>query len=130
MDSDYSDANNALALALLGQSQFEQMESVATVAGLLPPPVAASLRAALEDDAKKATAVSAISAISESAGPFRSAVLFSAIGQVDSALVALANAEAIKDVNTLVFLTTAPVFDVLRDDYRYADLVRKLGIPR
>ncbi len=128
IDADYADANLTLALALLAQLRFEEMERAALSAGF-PERLISIVRMALEDDAQRVAAVSTISAGLEQVGPFHTAVLYSAVAEVDSAFAALASAEAANDVNTLMFLTTAPIFEILRDDPRYEDLLGKLGVP-
>jgi serine/threonine-protein kinase len=129
LDSDYLDAYYSLSLALLGQSRFAEMEAAA-VAARLPAGLPAGVRRALEDANHRNDAVRSIAAASGQLDHFKTAALYASIGVGDSAFVALQNAEAQGDVFALMLLTTAPIFDFLRDDPLYADLVERFGVPR
>jgi len=58
------------------------------------------------------------------------AVLYAAVGAEDSTFASLGRAEAQGNVNALIFLSSAPVFDFLRNDPRYELLLRAFGVPQ
>jgi Flp pilus assembly protein TadD len=57
------------------------------------------------------------------------AVPRAALGEVDAAFEWLEKAHSERD-GTLILLSAAPFFDPIRADPRFADLVRRLGLPR
>jgi hypothetical protein len=56
------------------------------------------------------------------------AILYGALGQHEEAFSSLEKAVALRDVQ-LVFLGVDPAFDTLRGDPRFADLMRRAGLP-
>ena len=60
--------------------------------------------------------------------PGELAVLYVAVGEREQAFAALERAFAVRDVQ-LQYLAVDPAFDPLRDDPRFTDLVRRVGLP-
>jgi adenylate cyclase len=60
--------------------------------------------------------------------PAELAILYGALGQHEEAFSSLEKAVALRDVQ-LVFLGVDPAFDTLRGDPRFADLMRRAGLP-
>ncbi len=61
--------------------------------------------------------------------PYHIAVIYAGLGQKDQALAWLEKAYAERD-GSLVLLRVDPGLDSLRSDPRYADLVRRVGLPQ
>jgi serine/threonine-protein kinase len=61
--------------------------------------------------------------------PTAIAVIYSALGEKDLAFASLEKAYERRDM-LLVLLKAEPVFDGLRDDPRFTDLVRRVGLPQ
>ncbi|MGB7068573.1 MAG: hypothetical protein WBD22_03705 [Pyrinomonadaceae bacterium] len=57
------------------------------------------------------------------------AVLYAALGDREQALALLEKAYSEHDVQ-LIFLGVEPNFDSLRDDPRFQDLMRRVGLPQ
>ena len=60
--------------------------------------------------------------------PGELAVLYAALGEREQAFTSLEEAFAARDLQ-LQFLGIDPAFDSLRGDPRFADLVRRVGLP-
>jgi hypothetical protein len=61
--------------------------------------------------------------------PYAVAANYSLLGNKDQAFVWLDNAYGARSPD-LVFLKVAPQFDAIRSDPRYADLLRRMGLPQ
>jgi len=128
VDSDYAPGYYALALARLGQSRFSDMEAAGLAAGL-PAAAVSAVRGVLDGETTREDAIQAISEFSAYMDPFQVAVLYAAVGAKDPTFASLGLAEAQGNVNALVFLNSAPIFEFLRDDPRYELLLLAFGVP-
>ena len=128
IDSEYSPAYYALALARLAQARYPEMEA-AGLAAELPAEVVSAIRGVREGHTEREDAVQAIGAFEPYLDAFQMAVFYAAVGAKDPTFESLGRAEAHGNVNALVFLTSAPVFEFLRDDLRYELLLRAFGVP-
>jgi TolB-like protein/Tfp pilus assembly protein PilF len=61
---------------------------------------------------------------------YSEAVLLAALGEKDEAFVALNKSHEAREYPALVLLKVDPRLDPLRDDPRFADLVRRVGLPQ
>jgi len=64
----------------------------------------------------------------EYVSPTELAALYGALGEREKAFTSLEKAYAARDLQ-LQYLKVNPNFDALRDDPRFADLVRRIGLP-
>ena len=88
-----------------------------------------AVRGVLEGNTAREDAVQAISEFESDVDPFQMAVFYAAAGAMEPTFESLGRAEAQGNVHALVFLTTAPVFEFLRDDPRYELLLIAFGVP-
>ena len=65
----------------------------------------------------------------EYVSPGELAILYGALGEREKAFASLEKAYAARDLQ-LQFLKVDPAFDSLRDDSRFADLMRRVGLPQ
>ena len=61
--------------------------------------------------------------------PYPMALIYTGLGDKDQALQWLDKAYEAR-ANNMVFLTVEPIFDPLRSDPRFQDLLRRVGLPQ
>ena len=60
--------------------------------------------------------------------PFSIAVVYAGLGEKDQTLAWLEKAYEVR-ANEMVYIKMEPLFDNLRSDQRFQDLLRRIGIP-
>jgi TolB-like protein len=120
--------SNAVAFGTLGRYE-EQIDALERMPGF-PPAAISAFREALsrEGHTGYAHAVLGFLRSAPRPRPFDLALIHGQLGERDEAFAELERSYAARD-GRLVYLRVDPRLDPLRDDPRFADLVRRIGIP-
>ena len=136
LDSDLFRPHRLLGLAYLQKSQPEQaiaaiQQSVNLSGGSLEEK--AYLGYAYGVTGRRSDALNVLAELREQSkhkyvSPYLIALVTMGLGQKDQTLISLNQAYAARSVN-LIYLTVEPIFDSLRSDQSFNDLVRRVGLP-